>query len=131
MKETTINPIPGQRIKALREELNIMQQDLAPKIGTDPSSLSLYENGKRSVPKEVQVSAAKFFGVSIDYLEGLTNSRNLTVFKGEYKYNVDMNDFFDRLNSLGLINKNGDIDKETLDHMFKVIEANKNFIKRD
>jgi len=131
MKETTINPIPGQRIKALREELNIMQQDLAPKIGTDPSSLSLYENGKRSVPKEVQVNAAKYFGVSIDYLEGLTDSRNLTVFKGEYKYNINMDDFFDRLNSLGLINKNGDIDKETLDHMFKVIEANKNFIKRD
>ena len=131
MKETTINPIPGQRIKALREEFNIMQQDLAPKIGTDPSSLSLYENGKRSVPKEVQVNAAKYFGVSIDYLEGLTDSRNLTVFKGEYKYNINMDDFFDRLNSLGLINKNGDIDKETLDHMFKVIEANKNFIKRD
>lgn len=131
MKETTINSIPGQRIKALREELEMTQQDLAPKIGTDPSTLSLCENGKRNVPKEVQVNAAKFFGVSIDYLEGLTDSRNITVFKGEYKYNVNMNDFFDRLNSLGLINKNGDIDKETLDHMFKVIEANKNFIKRD
>lgn len=129
INEEKVVKISGQRIKALREEAGLLQQDLAPKILTDASSLSLYENGKRNVPKKVEDAAAKFFNVSVDYIRGRTDNKNLIVI--EQDYSVEFREFYKKLTALGLVEENGDIDSETLNHIFKVIEANKDFIKKN
>ena len=128
VNEEKVVKTSGQRIKELRESAGILQQDLAPKILTDVSSLSLFENGKRNVPKKVEDAAAKFFNVSVDYIRGRTDNKDLIVV--EEDYTIQMRDFYNKLVDMKLIEKGKDIDPETLDHMLKVLEANKDFIKR-
>ena len=120
--------LSGKRIKKLREEAGILQQDLAPKILTDVSSLSLYENGKRTVPKKVEDAAAKFFNVSVDYIRGRTDNKNVVVI--EENFNLQMKNFYNKLVDMKLIEEGKDIEPETLEHILKVIEANKDFIKK-
>lgn len=66
----------SQRIKRLREELNLTQQELADKLNITRSALSLYELGKRTPDFSTLSNMADFFGVSTDYLLGRTNLKN-------------------------------------------------------
>lgn len=58
----------GQRIKSLREKLNISRDDFCNKAGITLSSLSMYENGQRIPRDEVKVRIARLLGVSIESL---------------------------------------------------------------
>ena len=62
-----------QRIRDLREDNDLMQEDLAKLLNCTQACYSNYENGKRDVPSEVWSQLADFYGVSIDYLFGRTN----------------------------------------------------------
>jgi XRE family transcriptional regulator, fatty acid utilization regulator len=58
----------GARIKSLREQRKLSQEDLAEKFGfKDRQTLSAIENGDRKVAADELLRAAKVFGVSIDY----------------------------------------------------------------
>src|SRR5206468_1571113 len=63
----------GSRIKNLREELEISQEELAKKLDIDRASLSQIENGKRSVKAEELILISKALNVSIDMLLGITS----------------------------------------------------------
>ena len=65
------------RIKALREELGLRQSEFANKIGLTQQSISLYEKNERKPSQDVLEALADFFGVSIDYLLGKSNNRNV------------------------------------------------------
>lgn len=57
----------GERIKGLRRERHLTQQQLADALGIERSSIGKYETG--SMPSaEVMLRLAEFFGVSVDYL---------------------------------------------------------------
>jgi len=58
--ETTI----GARIRALRERAGIQSQELAARVGLDPSAMSNVERGKRAVKTEELARIAKALGVS-------------------------------------------------------------------
>lgn len=60
------------RIKELRLERNISQKKLSLQVGVSQSVLCDYENGKVEPTASVIISLAKFFGVSTDYLLGLS-----------------------------------------------------------
>ena len=62
------------RIKDLREDRDLRQVDVAEAVGVDQRSLSNYETGKTNPDSEVVVRLARFFGVSCDYLLGVTDS---------------------------------------------------------
>ena len=56
------------RIKDLREDLNMRQSDLAEVTGIDQRTISNYETGKTVPDAYALIRLADFFGVSIDYL---------------------------------------------------------------
>ena len=67
----------------LRKERGISQKQAAMDLGVQQALLSHYENGKRECGLDFLVSAANFYGVSVDFILGRTNSRNGTVVSEE------------------------------------------------
>lgn len=63
----------GNRIRELREQYEINQQDLARYLKVAKSTLSQYETGSRVPNDDIKKAIAKKFNVSVDYLLGLTN----------------------------------------------------------
>lgn len=60
----------GQRLKYLRLQKNMTQEQLAEIIGISRSALSMYELNEREPDIETIVKFADFFQVSTDYLLG-------------------------------------------------------------
>ncbi|MVB09716.1 LexA repressor [Caprobacter fermentans] len=63
------------RIRFLRMQKAMKQEDLAKVIHVSQSSLSGYENEKYEPDKKTLLRLASYFGVSIDYLLGIDNAR--------------------------------------------------------
>lgn len=61
------------RIRALREDKDLKQKQLAAAIGVSQRTYSYYENGQRTLPPEVLCALADFYGTSTDYLLGRTD----------------------------------------------------------
>jgi len=67
----------GDRLKELRKEKHITQEQLAAIIGVERSSIGKYEGKDKIVPSDdVKYRIADFFGVSIDWLMEKTDSRH-------------------------------------------------------
>lgn len=64
-----------QRIRDLREDKDLKQEDLAKLLNCTQACYSNYENGKRDIPTEVLRKLADFYNVSIDYLLGRTSTK--------------------------------------------------------
>ena len=64
------------RIKILREELNMTQQELADKLDGAKSTVAMYEKGSRKPSMEVLLKLSEIFNCSIDYLLCKTDTRN-------------------------------------------------------
>lgn len=64
------------RIKFLREDLDITQQDLANKLDCSKSVIGLYENNRRKPSLEVLVKLSEIFNCSIDYILGKSDIRS-------------------------------------------------------
>ena len=64
-----------QRIRDLREDADLKQKDLAEYLNCSQVSYSYYELGKRAIPAEVLIALARYYGVSVDYMLGLTDQR--------------------------------------------------------
>ena len=62
------------RIRAMREDRDLRQQDIADLLHCSQVAYSRYELGKRDIPTDVLVQLSGFYGVSIDYLLGLTDT---------------------------------------------------------
>ncbi|WP_048728794.1 helix-turn-helix domain-containing protein [Carnobacterium sp. 1290_CSPC] len=56
----------GQKIKSLREERFMTQDDLAEKMGTTRQTISRYESGSRKTNQDVLFQLAEIFNVSIN-----------------------------------------------------------------
>ena len=63
------------RIRDLREDADLRQQDLAGYLQCTQVSYSHYELGKRDIPTDVLIRLARFYKTSTDYLLGLTDER--------------------------------------------------------
>ena len=61
----------GQRLRALREENNLTQRQLAEQIGYGKSSVSFWENDLKDPTSKVIINLSKLFKVTSDYLLGL------------------------------------------------------------
>ena len=64
------------RIKKIREELGLTQQELADKLDCAKSTIAMYENETRKPSLEILVKLSEIFNCSIDYLLGKTEVRN-------------------------------------------------------
>ena len=63
----------AERLKDLRTEKHIGQIELADKLQVSRGIISLWENGLREPTLSSLVKIAVFFGVSLDYLAGITD----------------------------------------------------------
>lgn len=64
-----------QRLKDLREDMDINQAQAGKIIETTGNYYGDYENGKRDIPTERMIKLAKYYNVSMDYITGLTNDK--------------------------------------------------------
>lgn len=62
-----------KRIRNLREDRDLKQEDMAKLLSCTQACYSNYENGRRDIPTEVLEALADFYNVSVDYLLGRTN----------------------------------------------------------
>lgn len=67
------------KIKLLREELNISQEELASKLGLSKGIISLYENEKRKPSFDILNKLSKIFNCSIDYIIGNDNEETYLI----------------------------------------------------
>lgn len=58
----------GRRIKELRTENGLTQQELAKILNVSSMSISFYENEQRKPDSEFIIACSRFFDVSTDYL---------------------------------------------------------------
>ena len=61
------------RLKDLREDRDLSQQQVADFLGMKQPQYSRYERGLRDVPTDVLIRLAQLYKTSTDYILGLTN----------------------------------------------------------
>ncbi|MBQ3022544.1 MAG: helix-turn-helix transcriptional regulator [Clostridia bacterium] len=59
------------RLKDLREDHELTQNQLVKILGMHKTTYTNYEQGKREIPFELVIKLAKLYNVSIDYIAGL------------------------------------------------------------
>ena len=64
-----------ERIRDLREDNDLTQQDVANVLKTTQQVYSRYEKGENELPIHHLVTLCKFFKVSADYILGLDTSK--------------------------------------------------------
>ena len=63
------------RLKALREDSDKKQKEIADYLHIRQNTYSQYENGQRQIPLEMLIALAIYYGTSTDYILGLTDER--------------------------------------------------------
>lgn len=61
------------RLKQLREDSDTKQATLAEYLHICQNTYSQYENGQRQLPIDVLIKLARYYGVSADYILGMTD----------------------------------------------------------
>lgn len=67
--------IDFNRLKEIRKDKDLTQEDIAKVLSTSQVQYSRYEMGIRLLPIDKLVILADFYNVSTDYLLGITNER--------------------------------------------------------
>lgn len=65
--------IRGDRLRLIRKNKGLSQQELADMVGVSKSSISCYENQTRNPSLETIIDFMHIFGISADYLLGSDN----------------------------------------------------------
>lgn len=71
-----VNPFVGERLKELLNENNISMSSVADEYGLSRQTIQLYCSSKVEVPTKMIINFAKKFGVTSDYLLGLSDFKN-------------------------------------------------------
>ena len=61
------------RIRDLREDNDLTQNEVAKYLHIKQNTYSQYENGQRQLPLDVLIALARFYQTSTDYILGLTD----------------------------------------------------------
>ncbi|MBQ2942705.1 MAG: helix-turn-helix transcriptional regulator [Clostridia bacterium] len=64
-----------ERIRELREDSDMKQQDIANLLQTTQQVYSRYEKGINEIPVRHLILLARFYNVSLDYIVGETDNR--------------------------------------------------------
>ncbi len=63
------------RIKDLREDADLIQEDIARILHTTQTQYSRWERGAQEIPFHHVIALARFYKVSLDYIAGITNNK--------------------------------------------------------
>lgn len=64
------------RIRGLREGKKESQKTVADALGMSQTGYSKYETGENDLSTKVLIELAKYYGVSTDYILGITDERS-------------------------------------------------------
>ena len=64
-----------QRLKDLREDEDLTQNDIAEFLNTSREQYSRWERGATEIPLHTAIALARKYKVSMDYLTGMTNNK--------------------------------------------------------
>ena len=64
-----------KRIRNLREDSDKTQAEIAEVLGTSQTMYARYERGANEMPIRHLITLSKFYGVSTDYILGITNKK--------------------------------------------------------
>lgn len=82
----------GERLRILRSEQGITQQQLADRAGISRSNINTWESGKSLPLPDGLIALADCFGCSIDYLLGRESEDGMIVLKTD-QYSDDEQEF--------------------------------------
>lgn len=63
------------RIRDLREDKDLRQEDIAKILDTTQTQYSRWERGAQEMPLHHAITLADFYKVSLDYIAGRTNNK--------------------------------------------------------
>ena len=90
------------RIRELRNEKGLRQEDLAAMINLSQQTISRLENGENALTSDILINLSKVFHVSADYILKLSDSRLTQEWRVEIDRNMERNTeicrVYDRLN---------------------------------
>ena len=80
----------NERLRLLRKEAGLSQQEFAKQIGMSKSSVNMYERGEREPGFETLECIADYFNVDMNYLLGKSDIRNTLTMNNMYNriYNL-------------------------------------------
>ena len=64
------------RLKDLREDADLTQQQIADYLHIRQNTYSQYENQQRQIPLNLLIRLAKYYGVTTDYILELSDIKN-------------------------------------------------------
>ena len=67
----------AERIRALRQDHDLTQTQLADMLGVAQTTYSQYELEKRPMPIDYLIALCKFYNVSADYMLGFTDKKEI------------------------------------------------------
>lgn len=67
-----------KNLKAIREDNDIRQKDIAKALNVSQNTYSQYENGVIALTAEVLIKLSDYYNVSIDYLLDRTNNPEIS-----------------------------------------------------
>lgn len=110
------------RVKELRKQKHITQEELGKVLDIQKAAISKYENGRAEPSTEVLKKMSAYFGVSIDYLLGNSTSKEIPESnlppltpKDERDIARDLENMIESLDgSAAMGNAEGDEDRELL-----------------
>lgn len=66
-----------QRIQDLRTDADLSQKQLSEILQISQRSYSHYETGSRNIPVEMLIRLANYYDISVDYLVGRTDKKEM------------------------------------------------------
>lgn len=84
----------GDRLRELREERGLSREELTTQLGFSANQVYRYEAGINDATGKMLVKLARFFGVSADYLLGLSDDR---LPRPQHVLNIDLSDQWEQI----------------------------------
>ncbi len=114
----------GNKLKSLRENKGLLQKDLADILCIKPSTVGMYEQGRREPDNNMLKKIANYFEVSIDYL---LDNNNLNKEEEKVREKEILNNFFKKS---GYIENEEELNDNDLNNIIEFIKTNKKYINK-
>lgn len=105
-----------ERLIYLRKEYGLTQQELADRLGLAQSAIGMYETGKREPDHDTTAKIAKYFGVTTDYMLGISE-KQITQEERDRSF-ATLKEIRDKI-ALGLVS---DIPDERIDRIVEYLD---------
>ncbi len=103
------------RLKTLRSELKLTQEDIAKKVGLTKSAYGYYEQGKTIPDAQMIAKLSEIFNVTSDYLLGISNAKSNNIINKKDDTKTD-----ERI--LNIINKIKNMDEKSKEKAIKMLD---------